>query len=406
MAKLIDKEYVIEQRLNSGYSERSALYFGKSAENVERTNADMVPGTDKIVKMSSKEWTNSEGHAKLWTQIEETHKKLKNSLKTNAAQFPSDYYDLIDKLRLDITRRRMQEVDYTGMMNTEIVNPNFSKAVTLDEFLPYVAAFKKIAGTNDSVPLINQKTGGTGSVIMDIYGAGWKDTLENMLYNMDIYSLQKVTDAVARGYIGKRNDLSIGLLPKKTTATAWVASQQVAADTTSGATKEELMYNTLNSAIEKLLSLLDPQTAQEIDAPSLALVCKPTDVRRINRAINGQLNLGGKGKPSNFAALDEITEIWPYRGDTLYWGEEKIVYPGVATNKAYLLVPKVYSWTLVKRGLTNEVGRGSVLQLSTEERAWYFAQQNYMAEFFGSSETGTSLGAGYGAVVEITLPSA
>ena len=58
---------------------------------------------------------------------------------------------------------------------------------------------------------------------------------------------------------------------------------------------------------------------------------------------------------------------------------------------------------LVKRQLTSEVGRGDVLHLAREARAWYFGQTAYATEHFGNTGglTGTD---DYGYCVEIALP--
>ena len=163
------------------------------------------------------------------------------------------------------------------------------------------------------------------------------------------------------------------------------------------------MYQTLDTAIERLINLNDPQTGQPIDAPKLVLACRPNDVRRINKAINGVINLY-RGQPSNYAALTDITEIWPYRGDVFYRGPDRIVYDGIAENTAYLFVPGSAGspfWTLVKRQLTQEIGRGSVLQLAREQRAWYFVQTQYMKEFLGETDDCAN---GTGFVIEITIP--
>lgn len=405
MATIIDRDNLIKRRVNGASGLRSGLYFDSFKGG---SYGEGVPGYESTVVPASERWVNSEAFAKLWSDIEDTRKKVKNQLdrRTNVATFPEDYYDLIDKLRLDITRRRMEEMDLAPEMTQEIVNPAFSKSVSLDEFLPYAGAFESMTGANNSVPLIQAKTGATGSVAMTLYGLGFTRTLEDELYNTDIFSLQKVQDAVTRAHTALRNDLTIGQLVAKTTASGWDSSQQVAA-TSGSTTAAEDLYDTINTAIDTLMNLLDPQTEQEISAPQMVLACRPADVRRINRAINGQL-ADSPGEPANFRALTEITEIWPYRGDTLYVGEKTVTYSGIADDTAYLFVPGpagAPAWTLTKRGLTQEVGRGDILQLAREQRAWYFAQGEYLDEFFGSSATGTSLGSGYGFVVEVTLPT-
>lgn len=408
---VLTKEKILKKRENTVI--RSGSYFDNLQSGSFGDVVRMQNGTklDVGINISGEPWVGSKAYNTLWTEIEDLRLRVRNQLdrRANISVFPDDYYTLIDKLRIDITRRRAEEMDYTSEFTQEIIRPDISKTVSLDEFLPYTGAFREITGANNAVPMIEAKTGVTGSVTQVLRAIGFARTLEDELYDTDIYSIEKVQTAVARAHTGRRNDLTLGVLIALTTAAGFAASQKQAADTTSGATKEELLYNTINGAIETLTKLKDPQTEQEIDVPRMVIACRPGDVRRINRSINGQLNVGGKGKPSNFSALTEISEIWPYRGDTLYIGKEKITYSGIAENKAYLFVPGnagAPAWTLTKRGVTQEVGRGSVLELAREQRAWYFSQTSYIEEFLGSSSTTLGLGAGYGWVVEITLPAA
>lgn len=414
MAKILDKSAIIKQRAEQKYALRTAHYVGKKDSQVESKAAEIVRNNkgenlDATVVMSGEKWENSPGYAQLWDEIEQAQKSLRNnfSKRQNIATFPDDYYDLIDKIRIDITRRRMEEEDYTDLLTQVIANDNFSKSVALDEFLPYAAVFEEVSLAGDSPNLIDQKTGETTSAVMTAYGVGHARTLEDEIYNTDIYSLEKVNRAVARGHRSKRNDLGIlGRMVAKTTAGGWDSGQQVAADTT-GSTAEAKLYNTLSSAIDTLMGLKDPATENEITASQLVLACRPGDVRRINRVINGQLNIGGKGTPANFAALTEITDLIPYNGDVIYRGKEKVTYAGIAEDTAYLFVPGRAGaplYTLEKRSLTQEMTVRPFLQYASDGRIWYFVQSEYFADFFGSSQTGTSLSTGYGWVVEVTLP--
>lgn len=401
MGKIITAREWKKNAIENGYAENSVILRGDKKANVAGA-AQVLPNSQKSILLKNMSWVNTAGYNKVWNNIE----GLMGQLKANVASFDqASYEQLIDNIRIDITRRRMEYLDLTQLIDEQITNLNFSKSVSLDEFLPFGAAFKEDNFRGKSVNLIDQKYGATGSVTMQGYSVGWADTLENQLYNMDIFTLQKVLDAVARGFVAKRNDLSVGEIIGKTTDTAWDSSQQQAADSTSGASLEEKYYTTLDKAIEKLTNLKDPQTGQLIRADRINMICYPGNIRMINRAINGQLN-NSKGITSNRTAL-EIDSLIPYYGDTLYVGKEEIAYPGVTKNKAYLYVPGVASYTLQKRGLQQETGRGSVLNLSTDEFAWYFAQTSYRKEFFGSSDTDVNakVGAGYGYVVEVTLPS-
>jgi len=68
-------------------------------------------------------------------------------------------------------------------------------------------------------------------------------------------------------------------------------------------------------------------------------------------------------------------------------------------------VPGLYSYTANKRLLTMEMGTGSVIELGQEERSWYRVFGTDMVDMLGSSVAGTTIGAGYGAIIEVTLPA-
>lgn len=381
----LTKTELVKRRLNKRI--RGGIYF----DNVKSgALGEPVKETDVIV--TSEAWEGSEGYSKVWNKIDE----LRNKIRRNAANLPADYYTLVDLMRIDITRRRVEEQDYTDVITTEVVNPAFSRSVRLDEFLPYAGVFEKIDGAGETVPLIQAKTGVTGSVDIDLYGLGFTRTLEDELYNLTIYDLEKVNAAVARAHTARRNQQTIGTIVGAT----YDASQQVSADTT-GSTPDEKLYNTLSNAIDTLQGLKDPMSGQLITVNQATLLVNPVDARRCQRVIAGNVALKQVG--TIFSPLSEITEMIEYAGDTIYVGAKKYTFNGVPSGKAYLFVPGT-AYVLTKRALTQEVGRGDVLQLAREARAWYFAQGEYFTDFLGSSAPGTTLDAGYGWIVEITLP--
>jgi predicted RNA-binding Zn ribbon-like protein len=409
MMKILDKQALLEKRVAEKATIRTEVFEGDSfntfnSGNFPQGNPEKVASRGRSITMGSPIWDGSEGHAKIWNAIEEVQKRIRKNLDgqkrvINAAMLPDDLNTLIDLIRIDITRRTLQEADYTDIVGIVRSDPSFNKSVRLDEFLPYGAAFTDIFGNNDAVKLLEHKSGATDVVNMVLRAVGDKSSLQEEIFS-SIYSLQRVTDAVARGYTAKRNDLNVlGRMVAKTAASGWHANNQQAADTTSGATEEQLLYNTLVSALKLLYSLKDPQTNKVISTPSVILAIPKGTEWAFQRVINGLSNGGVVG---NFAALTQIASIIPYQGDTIYMGKETFNYPGVASGKAYLFVPKVSNFTLVKRGLTMETGMGSVLDLSRQERVWYFVQTEYDTEFFGKS---AGLAANTGYAVEITLPT-
>ena len=194
----------------------------------------------------------------------------------------------------------------------------------------------------------------------------------------------------------------------KIVLTTYTAKMKQTADTTSGATPDVLLYNTLDAAEDTLRKLKDPLNDRKISVPSIVLLVNSQDTKRINRVINGQLNAFGKTPSRNMPPLGGITSIIEYdHGITDGWtyGKETLSYPGVTAGKAYMMVPKQYLWVLNKRPLTQEISEGDATNFSREKRGWYYVDGVFDKYFFGSSQPGTTLSDGYGAIVEITLPA-
>jgi hypothetical protein len=410
---ILTPDKYFQRQANAG-GIKSGLYFDNVkgdafGEPVVKSNGEKCESL--VVADGAKRWENSEGYANLWDRIEDKINSLKSQVerKVNIANFPSDYYDLIDMMRMDVTRRRMEVIDFTTMLTQERTNPAFSKSIALVEFMDYAGAFEQISGTNDPVPLLEQKTGAKDSVTMHLYGLGHVRTLEDELYNLDIFSMQKVNAAVTRGHRALRNNLSIGVYPAITAAGTWDAAQQQAADLT-GATYDEQLYNTLRNAIRRLGRLCDYQTRNPIGINGAVLIVRDEVIAwDVGRVIRGQLAVNGEAAASiirNVGPLP-ISEVWVYKGDRFDVGPKTYNYPGVPEGYAYLVIPGGATnnmwWTLVKRQLTSEVGRGDVLHLAREARAWYFGQTAYATEHFGNTGglTGTD---DYGYCVEIALP--
>jgi hypothetical protein len=416
--KILTLEKINERRVNSQESIQSGLFFGDMKANTESKIPDFATGSDgkplaSIVQAAKANWLNSAEYHQHWNKIEDLRKKMAPAIKAkvNIENFPADYYTLIDLLRMDLTRRRLEYGDLTSMLTQEITNVNFSKSVNITEFLPYAGAFGPISLAGQNVPMLQQKTGLKGSVDMQGYGLGWERTLEDEIYNLDIFTMQKVMDAVARAHAGLRNNLGpLGVMIAMTVAGTWDPLQQVSPQGAIADSFDKQIWLTLDQAIEQLFGLLDPQTNQEIAASRLTLAVRNRGIaRRINRVINGQLN-ATTITSENLAPL-EIDDILVYNGDEFTVGPDKITYPGVPHDMAYLFVAGkdgAPAYTLNKRQLTQEIGRGEVLHLGREQRAWYFVMTNFLEEFKGSSSDGFNTPAGspgYGFCVEIELPT-
>jgi len=398
--KIINADTIAKERYNAGHTSPVRIFQGNARENL-RSAEPRIIGDPMFVQMGSERWEDSAGYHKLWNEIEDTRNRV------NAAQTPSasDLEDLLGKIFIDITRRAQESPDLTSRICTEITDLGFPETINLREIYKYRGDFQEIAGTNDSVPLIEQTLGETDTVDLKIRALGWKDSLKNMLYNR-LHSMQKVTQAVADADVDKRNELTVGEI----VGTTYDSSQKQAADTTANSTYDVKTYNTFRKAIKKLRGLKDYRTERKIAVPTISVLCNSYDTWTIQRVIGGQLTTGGANGTLNTInaqalPIGEIIEYDQGINDGFTWGKETLDYPGVTAGECYIFVPREYSWVMNKRPLTMETGMGSVLQLSTEERAWYRVQAEFLKILLGSSYSGTALGSGYGAIVKLTLPT-
>jgi len=312
------------------------------------------------------------------------------------------------KFFLDMTRRSLEAPDLTSLIAREETNLDFAEVINLRDILKFRGEMATISGENDAVPLIQQHTGNVDTLRLAIKAVGWKDSLANMLWNR-FFSMEKVVQAAVDADVDARNAETIGAIVGAT----FVASQKQAADGTSGQTLDEHTYNTFIAAIKLLRGLKDVQFAgagnvgRKISVPSIGILCNSADTFQIENVIRGQLNGNGSGvKTSNRPGLP-IAQVIEYDqgiNDGAIIGKKTLSYPGVTAGKCYVFVPGV-ALVANKRPLTMETGMGSVLELSTEERAWYRVQGTYTKDLLGSSFAGTGIGAGYGAIVEVTLPT-
>lgn len=400
MVKVINKETFNEMKVKQNRADTVAIFQGSAKSNKSDTVA-RTHGFSVIVPMKNINYVGSEGYIKLWNEIEGLQKKM------NAAQAPSaaELEALVGKVFIDLTRRVQEAGDLTSLFVTEITDLNAPETINTKYLYDYVGKMGLIAAANDSVNLIEQKLGTTDSFDLEIYAVGWKDSLKNMLFN-SIHEMQKVNKAAVDSDTDRRNAAIIGEIVGAT----FVASQKQAADATSGATFDSKMYNTIRKGIKKLRGLKDPQIDRLIAAGQISLLCNSVNTWDLQRVLGGQLTTGGTNgilTSQNMQALpiQNIIEYDQGITDGKAYGKDTLSFPGVTAGKCYIFVPKTYAFVVNKRPLTMETGKGSVLELSTEERSWYRVFKAYLKDFLGSSFAGTALGAGYGTIIEITLPT-
>ncbi len=400
--KVMNAQALIDERLKNEHASRIQAYGGGMRDNFEGTSSKTY-GRELIVPMTNGNYRESKGKAKLEADFRALQKKAQTAL--NAAQSPSGatIAALVEKIFIDMTRRYQESPDFTSRIVMEVTNPDFPDPVNMREILQYRGQMETISAANDSVPLIEQNLAELDTIALEMKAIGWKTSLRNIIFN-PFHSIQKVLDAVTMAYTDYRNSAVIGAI----VGTTFDSSQQSPAGK-SGSTYETDLYITFRNAIQLLRTLLDNNTDRKISVPSITLLCNSNDTWYIERAINGQLASGGgdafRGVNNTALPISEIIEYDRGGNHGFAWGKKTMSFPGVTQGTCYIFVPRFYAWAAIKRTLTMEVGMGSVLQLSQEERAWWCAQGVFLKDFLGSSFSGATT-SGYGAIIEVTLPDA
>lgn len=390
MLKVYTPEALVAERKEKAKTVNAFVFEGDGKSNTSGMNAP------------THVFASSKSRDELRVEMEQLRHKIISV--TNAAQPPSaaDLEAFIGKFFIDVTRRAIESPDLTSLIAAEQTNFEFPEIVSLRDVEKFRGIMGTIQGTGDAVPLIEQNTGNVDTVTMAMKAVGWKDSFKNMLYNK-FFTMDKVVQAAVDADIDARNAATAGLIVGAT----YVASQQQAAIATSGLTLDEKTWETILAAVKKIRGLKDIQTSRLNAVPSLSILCNSADTWQIENVIRGQLNGNGSSARLNNRPALPISSIVEYdqginNGFTI--GKVTALFPGVTAGKCYLFIPGVLL-VATKRPLTMETGRGSVLELSTEERAWYRVQGCYSKAALGSSFPGTSIGAGYGSIVEITIPS-
>jgi len=403
--KVLTNATLIEERKANAANPREIVaYCGSAQSNLMDTS-----GSTAWEFGSTAAFKNAEDIAdleRLRRIVIKNHSRAElDSILKNAASapLPADITAFFGRFFMDVDRRAREAPDLTTLIARETINPNFPTPVYKRNLRKWRGIMGRMSGENDKPNMIQQDTGDVTTVDLYIMGLGWKDSLANQLWNL-FFSIDKVLEAFTDAYTDYRNSVTVGGIVGAT----FVASQKQAAIGTSGLTYDEKMYETWLAANKLVRTLLDPLNDRPIAVPSLRILCNSQNTWSIENVIRGQLNGNGSSARVNNRPALPVEMIVEYdRGinDGFTIGLKTASFPGVTAGKAYLYVPG-YALVATKRGITFETGMGSVLDFSTEERSAYCVQGEDLGDLLGSSAS-TPVGgaAGYGAIIEVTLPT-
>jgi len=274
-----------------------------------------------------------------------------------------------ESYKIDLTKG-VHEYPYFGAeIYNENTNLDATKIIDIREMVDPVVIFRENNLEGQAVRQGELMGGSTDSVEHIAYAAGFTYTMLSKWYDKRL-DMTKISRAVTRGHGALRNDLALSPIINFT----YSGVQQTPANNTAGAERQELLYLTLEDAIDGLKQRIDPSTGRKVVVNDLIVLTNEYDADNIVRVLSGfpESPLNTKRYP----AIRNIRRVIGYDGEQFQLNNETISYGGIADKKAYMLVPKhPYMQISVKRGLVAFVDPiPDVKTLTQEQRAWVFAQ--------------------------------
>lgn len=417
---ILTAEKLAEEKAKNGLTRESKVYLGNGHEAVKNASqltakvaleneaGESVESDSILYKVGSAAWKNSDARFALYRDLKALQNKALSEIQANGAPSPTTLATYFAKLFIDVNRQADMLADYSSRIYNVLQREDAQEVTYLRDLIPFVGKEEVIKGEGDPVPLIQENLANSAAITLYFKAFGHKSSIKSMLFS-PIDKAQRIAEAAATINVDSRNNDIIGHLVGLSFVTSGTPKHYQAKDATSGATFDVLMYNTFRKALKKLGALKHPLTGQLLSnlgafAGGAKILCHPTDAWAIERAIMGELS--GAGGLLQIARALPFSEIIPYGGgiqNGLTWGKQTLSLPGVTQGYAYIFLPNpLGGFVLDKRTQTMEMGAGSVLELSTEERAWYRINGLYHDWFEGDLATDA---VGTGCVVKVELPT-
>lgn len=284
---------------------------------------------------------------------------------------PADWDNLWDAMRINVTVRKAALPTIRQFIYNVTTDPNFTRELRPTEISPFGVVFEENNGHGEAIPMGETLGGGYDVFYILIYAAGFTWDLMAELFDKTI-TPERVMDAVMVGYNAIKDDIAISPILNFT----YSGVQQTAANTTSGAERQELLYLTLEDAIDDLGDRENPVTERNLDVSNVVVLANPYDARHIARVANGLPSTNQKSYP----AISEISQVLSYDDEVIRLRDRTVTYSGVTKGTAYMLIPassldQGYMEIAVKRDLMVEVDQMPDLKtLTREQRAYWFGE--------------------------------
>lgn len=293
------------------------------------------------------------------------------SAKMSSNTLPTDWENLWDAMRIDVSVRKAALPTIRQFIYNITTDPNFTRDIKPTEINNFGVVFEENNGHGEAVPQGETRGGGYDVFSILIYAAGFTWDLIAGLFDRTT-TPERVMDAVMIGYNSLRDDLAISPILNF----SYSGVQQTPAATLSGANRQELLYLTLEDAIDDLGDRNNPVTDRKLNVTDVLVLAHPFDARHIARVTSGLPSTNERVYP----AISEIRNVISYDAETIRLRDRIVTYAGVTKGKAYMLIPasaveQGYMEIAVKRDLVVEVDQTpDVKTLTQEQRAYWFAE--------------------------------
>lgn len=243
--------------------------------------------------------------------------------------------------------------------------------MNLTEFFPHGVIFEENNGQGQSVRQGEMRGGDNATAQQRIYAAALTIDLLTTLF-AENYTDLSINDAVAIGENGLKDDLALAPI----FAATYTGAAATAADTT-GTTREEKWYKTIQNANEDLGKRRDPVTNRKLGASGLVILANPEDANRVASVVGGKFPAANSNGP--FLSLEgQVSRIIGYDPETIVAESETVTYTEVPTGKCYIIKPNRRMAIAKKRDLQLNVNMNpNPATLAQEQKAWWFCEAIY-----------------------------
>lgn len=336
-----------------------------------------------------------------WTdgRVESAHERIKRGGmsvpqgSTSNTLLP-DWQQLWEAVRIDLTIRKTATPSIRQYFYNIFNRPDASKTNKVVDMWPWGVVFEEMVNSGQSIPQGERAGFDTDTYDTKLYAAAFTWDLLAELFD-EALDMTMLADAVAVGESALKDYLAIYPILNYAAYGSAGSTKHTAANSTQGANRQELLYLTLQDAIDDISKRTDPYTGRKISATDLVLLGTEYDARHAASVIGGLPSVNERRYP----ALGEISAVVGYDGETIRLRDRDVSYDGCTNGTMYLCKKNRFMDIFIKRGLQVEIDLvPDVKTLARQERAYWFAEGLYAG--------GSDYAYGPGSFVQkITLPT-